>query len=49
MKNNIHNLMKENNIDAILITGAGQHNPPMVYLTGGGHFNKCRFDHQIWT
>jgi len=41
MKNNIQNLMKDNAIDAILITGAGQHNPPMVYLTGGGHLTNA--------
>ena len=40
MKNNIQNLMEESNVDGILITGAGQHNPPMVYLTGGGHLTN---------
>jgi Xaa-Pro aminopeptidase len=37
MKNSIHDLMQKNNIDALLVTGAGQYNPNMVYLTGGGH------------
>ncbi len=41
MKSIIQDLMKENNIDAVLITGAGQHNPPMVYLTGGGHLTNA--------
>jgi len=31
--------MLANDIDAILVTGSGMHNPAMVYLTGGGHFN----------
>ncbi len=39
MKNQIDLLMKDNAIDAILISGAGDHNPAMVYLTGGGHFD----------
>src|SRR5512138_730848 len=29
--------MQANNIDALLVTGPGDHNPGMVYLTGGGH------------
>ncbi len=39
MKTDLDNLMAENDIDAILVTGSGKHNPAMVYLTGGGHFN----------
>ncbi len=38
MKSEIDGLMQSRNIDAILIIGNGDHNPPMVYLTGGGHF-----------
>jgi Xaa-Pro aminopeptidase len=38
MKTDLDELMASNNIDAILVTGAGDHNPAMVYLTGGGHF-----------
>ncbi len=38
MKTELDALMAENNIDAILVTGPGKHNPTMVYLTGGGHF-----------
>ncbi|MCD4752888.1 MAG: hypothetical protein K8R40_07450, partial [Anaerolineaceae bacterium] len=41
MKSEIRHLMKENNIEALLITGAGQHNPAMVYLTGGGHMTSA--------
>lgn len=37
MKNEIKSLMKRDNISAIWITGAGAHNPYMVYMTGGGH------------
>ncbi len=32
MKNQIDLLMKDKAIDAILISGAGDHNPAMVYL-----------------
>jgi Xaa-Pro aminopeptidase len=34
MKTDLDNLMQSNNLDAILITGPGQHNPSMVYITG---------------
>ncbi|MEW6405887.1 MAG: M24 family metallopeptidase, partial [Chloroflexota bacterium] len=37
MKSDLDRLMKKNNLDAILVTGPAQHNPAMVYLTGGGH------------
>ena len=37
MRNEIQSLMQKNQLDALLVTGAGQHNPYMVYLTGGGH------------
>jgi Xaa-Pro aminopeptidase len=35
MKNDLDGLMRENGIDALLVNGRGQHNPNMVYLTGG--------------
>jgi Xaa-Pro aminopeptidase len=41
MKTDLDRLMQENNIDAILVTGAAQHNPAMVYLTGGGHLTSA--------
>lgn len=41
MKTDLHNLMQELNYDAILISGPAQHNPPMVYLTGGGHMGQA--------
>lgn len=34
MKKDIDHLMQERNIDAMLVTGPGQHNPAMVYMTG---------------
>lgn len=37
MKSNIDNLMKVHNLDAMLVSGPAQHNPPMFYFTGGVH------------
>lgn len=37
MKSDLDALMEARNLDAILVVGDAQHNPPMVYLTGGGH------------
>lgn len=41
MKKDIDSLMQANNIDALLVMGSGQHNPTMVYLTGGGHLTSA--------
>jgi Xaa-Pro aminopeptidase len=41
MKSDLDNIMQANHIDVILITGPAQHNPPMVYLTGGGHVTSA--------
>lgn len=41
MKADIDSLMETNDIDALLVTGPGHHNPPMVYLTGGGHLTHA--------
>ena len=47
MKSDIDALMKDRNLDAILVLGNAEHNPPMFYFTGGGHvsnaalFKKC--------
>ena len=41
MKQDIDQLMKEEGIDALLVTGPAQHNPPMVYLTGGAHLTSA--------
>jgi Xaa-Pro aminopeptidase len=37
MKSDLDSLMQQHNLDAILITGAAQHNPPMGYFTGTIH------------
>ncbi|MGW8142759.1 MAG: M24 family metallopeptidase [Anaerolineales bacterium] len=47
MKSDLDQLMEKYNLDAILITGPSQHNPPMTYLTGiihmtGGDLIKKR-------
>lgn len=39
MKSDLDQLMQDHHVDAILVTGSGQHNPAMVYLTGGGPFS----------
>jgi Xaa-Pro aminopeptidase len=36
VKTDLDALMKEYDLDAILVTGPGQHNPAMVYMMGGG-------------
>jgi Xaa-Pro aminopeptidase len=41
MKTDLDRLMQENNLDAILVTGSAQHNPAMVYLSGGGHMTSA--------
>ena len=41
MKTDLDALMKESNLDAILITGPGRHNPAMVYMMGGGHLTNA--------
>ena len=38
MKSDLDTLMQSKNLDAILVIGNADHNPPMYYLTGGGHF-----------
>ena len=37
MKSDLTALMQENDLDGLLVVGPGQHNPAMVYLTGGAH------------
>ncbi len=37
MKNDLSSLLSARDLDAIFVTGSGQHNSAMVYLTGGGH------------
>ncbi len=41
MRTDLDELMRTNDIDALLVTGPGQHNPALVYLTGGGHMTQA--------
>ena len=41
MKSDLDTLMQSRNLDAILITGNANYNPPMYYLTGGGHISSA--------
>lgn len=41
MKSDIDALMKARNMDAIMVVGNATHNPPMYYLTGGGHISAA--------
>src|SRR6185369_4734112 len=41
MKSDIDALMKARNLDAIVIFGNAEHNPPMMYMTGGGHVSHA--------
>ncbi|MCX6055890.1 MAG: M24 family metallopeptidase [Chloroflexi bacterium] len=39
MKSDLDTLMHRHGFDVILVSGASQHNPAMVYFTGGGHIS----------
>jgi Xaa-Pro aminopeptidase len=41
MKSDLDALMKDRNMDAILILGDAEHNPPMYYFVGGGHVSSA--------
>ena len=41
MKTDIDSLMESKNLEAILVVGNAEHNPPMTYLTGGGHVSAA--------
>ena len=41
MKSDIDALMHEKNFEALVVIGDAQHNPPMFYMTGGGHINNA--------
>ncbi|HMD88639.1 MAG TPA: M24 family metallopeptidase [Anaerolineaceae bacterium] len=41
MKSDLDTFMAADNLNALLITGAGMHNPAMVYLTGGAHLTQA--------
>jgi Xaa-Pro aminopeptidase len=50
MKSDLDSFMKRKNLNALLVIGNATHNPPMFYLTGGGHvtsatlIKKCGFE-----
>jgi Xaa-Pro aminopeptidase len=41
MKSDLDTLMQARNLDAILVLGKAEHNPPMYYLMGGGHVSNA--------
>jgi Xaa-Pro aminopeptidase len=41
MKSDIDALMKDRKLDAIVVFGNAEHNPPMTYMTGGGHVSHA--------
>lgn len=41
MKSDLDSIMQANNLDVLLVMGPAQHNPAMVYLTGGGHLTAA--------
>ena len=41
MKKDLDKLMINNNIDCLIITGAGDHNPDLYYFTGGVHLTQA--------
>jgi Xaa-Pro aminopeptidase len=41
MKTDIDKLMQKHELDAILVTGAAQHNPAMTYMTGIAHITSA--------
>jgi Xaa-Pro aminopeptidase len=41
MKSDLDALMQAKNLDALLVLGAAEHNPPMYYFTGGGHVSEA--------
>jgi Xaa-Pro aminopeptidase len=47
MKSDIDALMKVRNIEALVVIGDAHHNPPMFYLTGGGHVNNAILVKQV--
>lgn len=43
MKEDIDRLMEENEVDALWVTGSGQQNPAMVYMTGGIEVSRADY------
>lgn len=41
MKSDIDALMKDRKLNAIVVFGNAEHNPPMTYMTGGGHVSHA--------
>src|SRR5574341_1384076 len=41
MKSDLDALMKDRNMDAILVLGDAEYNPPMYYFVGGGHVSAA--------
>jgi Xaa-Pro aminopeptidase len=41
MRTDIDRLMKLNHLDALVVLGAAEHNPTMVYLTGNAHISQA--------
>ncbi len=41
MKSDLDQLLQEQKADALWVTGPAQHNPAMVYMTGGGHMTRA--------
>ncbi len=41
MKSDLQQHLNEHQANALWVTGSGKHNPPMVYLTGGGHMTQA--------
>jgi len=41
MKSDLDAIMKSRNMDALIVFGNAEHNPPMRYLTGGGHVSHA--------
>lgn len=41
MRKDIDGLMNKNNLDALIVMGAAEHNPTLVYLTGNAHISQA--------
>jgi Xaa-Pro aminopeptidase len=41
MKSDLDALMQDRNLDALLVIGHAEHNPPMYYFVGGGHVSHA--------
>src|SRR5258706_9170967 len=41
MKSELDALMQARDLDGLVVVGNAEHNPPMTYLTGGGHVGQA--------